>query len=429
MNFLRLLFCSALAVATVAPAQEKLIVVNEGTWQADNGRLSYFEDGTVVSNKWFRDVNGTKIGDTPNDIIQINDELIAIAVNWSNIVQFIRPDGKAVAATEDIPNNRRLATDGKYVYVTSYAHECMVAGRMTDFEKGFVAKIDISTFKVVAATEVGYEPDGITYYKGKLFVVNTGGYAFQEGHDYEHTVSVVDAATMKLERDVDVEQINLYGKVSRSGRYMCISSPGDYYEVSAATIILDCQRVIDNMPDSDCFVRLPYAATYNTVGRDGTFYALGSQYSYISGDFIFNFVSINPSEVIESGGASGVEKSLPGTIAEDVEKFGSPYGIYVNPYTGYYYATDAGSYQSGGALHQWNPEGQHIGSWSLYINPGSFLALPPDGHFSGIEDVTADRADGPEIYYNLQGIASERAWSGINIVRTADGNVKKIYRK
>lgn len=78
---------------TAASAQEKLIVLNEGVWQADNGRLSYFENGTIVSNQWYRDKNGTKLGDTPNDIIQINDNLIAIALNWSNIVQFMTPRG------------------------------------------------------------------------------------------------------------------------------------------------------------------------------------------------------------------------------------------------------------------------------------------------------------------------------------------------
>ena len=106
-------------------AQERIIVLNEGMWQADNGRLTYFENGQVVSNQWFRDRNGYKLGDTPNDIIRISDNLYAIAVNWSNIIQFITADGRAVAATEDIPNNRRLCTDGEYVYVTSYGHECL----------------------------------------------------------------------------------------------------------------------------------------------------------------------------------------------------------------------------------------------------------------------------------------------------------------
>ena len=169
-----LFFCSIFACIQ---AQEKIILLNEGMWQADNGRLTYFEDGKVVSNQWFRDQNGYKLGDTPNDIIQINDNLIAITINWSNIVQFITPEGKAVAATEEIPNNRRMCTDGKYVYVTSYGHECLTTSGFKYFDKGFVAKIDISNYQTVAACEVGYEPEGIALYDGRLFVANTGGYA------------------------------------------------------------------------------------------------------------------------------------------------------------------------------------------------------------------------------------------------------------
>ena len=39
-------------------AQERIILLNEGMWQADNGRITYFENGQVVSNQWFRDRNG-----------------------------------------------------------------------------------------------------------------------------------------------------------------------------------------------------------------------------------------------------------------------------------------------------------------------------------------------------------------------------------
>ena len=122
-------FLSALLLPLLSFAQERIILLNEGNWQSDNGKITYFEDGKIVSNQWFRDVNGSKLGDTPNDIIAVNDNLIAIAINWSNIVQFITPDGKAVAATEDVPNNRKLATDGDYVYISSYGHECRVGDK------------------------------------------------------------------------------------------------------------------------------------------------------------------------------------------------------------------------------------------------------------------------------------------------------------
>ncbi len=395
------IFTLILAVmANMAMAQEKIILLNEGNWQADNGRISYFENGTVMSNQWFRDMNGYKLGDTPNDIIQVKDNLIAIAINWSNIVQFITPEGRAVAATEDVPNNRKLASDGRYVYISSYGHECGTVDGMKEFTKGYVAKIDINTFKVVAATEVGYEPEGIAYYKGHLFVANTGGYAFQEDHEYETTVSILDAETMTLVRNVDTRQINLYGKMSQSGKYLCINSPGDYYDIQAAAIIFDCDKALQG--NDDCFVSLPYAATYNCTTRDGKFLAVGSRYSYYTGEYQFNYITIDPEEVMMSNGSSGVEQSLPGTVLEDIKKISMPYGIYVNPYTGYIYATDAGEFVSGGALYQWSPEGLLLGKHKVYINPAHFLALPPDGHFTGIEDVTStEQEDG--YMYDLHG--------------------------
>lgn len=385
-------------------AQEKLIILNEGLWQADNGKVTYFEDRGVVSNEWFRENNGYKLGDTPNDIIQVNDNLIAMAVNWSNIVQFITPQGKAVAATEDVPNNRKLASDGRFVYVTSYGHEVGINGQYKEFEKGFVAKIDVNTFKVTDAVEVGYEPEGIALYEGCLFVANTGGYAFQENHDYETTVSVIDAETMTVLRTVDTGQINLYGKLSQSGQYLCLNSPGDYYETQASTIIFDCKAAIEGKPDEDCYYPIEYAATFNTVDPDGRFYAVGSRYSYYTGEYEFNYIRVNPEELFESGGSDGIDEEFPGTVLDDIKGMSMPYGLYINPYTGYIYATDAASFTAAGKLYQWSPEGELLGTYKVYINPAHFLALPPDGHYesSGISEIYTGIHN--NMIYNLQGM-------------------------
>ena len=419
-------FLSALLLPLLSFAQERIILLNEGNWQSDNGKITYFEDGKIVSNQWFRDVNGSKLGDTPNDIIAVNDNLIAIAINWSNIVQFITPDGKAVAATEDVPNNRKLATDGDYVYISSYGHECRVGDKYEEFTKGFVAKIDATTFKVIAAVEVGYEPEGIAYYDGRLFVANTGGYAFQESHEYETTVSVIDAATMKVERTVDTGQINLYGKMSQSGKYLCINSPGNYYEVPAAAIILDCEAVIAGKPDKECFVSLPYAATYSCVTTDGRFYAIGSRYSYLTGDYTFNYISIDPEIAMLTEGLDGIYEDFPGTVLADIKKIGMPYGLYVNPYTGYIYATDAAGFVEGGTLYQWSPEGKLLGKHGVYINPAHFLALKPDNYTGGINDVIADPADSASPLYNLQGIRISSPTPGQIYIRNGK---KYIYKQ
>lgn len=411
-------------IALSAFAKERIILVNEGMWQTDNGRLTYFEDGKVVSNQWFRDINGKKLGDTPNDIIRVNDNLIAIALNWSNIIQFITPDGKAAGATEDVPNNRKLATDGEYVYVTSYAHEVKIEGAPVKFTKGYVAKIDVETLKVVDAVEVGYEPEGIAYYKGHLFVANSGGYAFQEGHNYESIVSVIDASAMEVVRTVDTEQINLYSKMSQSGPFLCINSPGDYYEVSAASIIFDCDAALEGLPDEECFVSLPYAATANCTDMDGNFMAVGSRYSYITGEYKYNYCIINPQEVLESGGEEGVKMDFPGTVKRDIAAMTMPYSIFVNPYTGYIYATDSGEYTGAGALYQWSPQGEFLGKFKTYINPAHFLALPetPNSDTTGIGAIESETL--PDTLHDLFGRAVNHPVKGNIYIRN---HTKIIY--
>lgn len=338
---------------------ENLIVCNEGNWQSDNGQLSYY-DGTagVLTNKWFRQVNGSKLGDTPNDIIQVNDTLIAIAVNWSNIIQYIHPDGTACGATENVPNNRRMCADGNYLYITSYAHKC---GNQT-FEKGYVAKIDVKTKQVVATCEVGWEPEGVRLYEGKLYVANTGGYAFSENHAYETTVQVVDAETMKSIKTIDTGCINLYGEMSQAGQYLCINSCGDYYDVKPKTVIVDCKT--DEVKTFD------FPVTYNST--DGNvFYTVGSDFSYNTGEYVYSIKTINPkTQEVKDG-------IFCEAITQKIKEITSPYELYISPYTQNVYFTDAGSYASAGYLYGYTKEGEELFvKQKVYINPAHILALP-----------------------------------------------------
>lgn len=338
---------------------ENLIICNEGNWQSDNGQLSYY-DGTagVLTNKWFRQVNGSKLGDTPNDIVQVNDTLIAIAVNWSNIIQYIHPDGTACGATENVPNNRRMCADGNYLYITSYAHKC---GNQT-FEKGYVAKIDVKTRQVVATCEVGWEPEGVRLYEGKLYVANTGGYAFSENHAYETTVQVVDAETMKSVKTIDTGCINLYGEMSQAGQYLCINSCGDYYDVKPKTVIVDCK--------TDKVSTFDFPCTYNTT--DGKlFYTVGSEFSYNTGAYVYQIKTINP-ETKEVKDGIFCE-----AITQKIKEITSPYELYISPYTQNVYFTDAGSYASAGYLYGYTKEGEELFvKQKVYINPAHILALP-----------------------------------------------------
>jgi hypothetical protein len=267
---------------------------------------------------------------------------------------------------------------------------------------------------------VGYEPEGIAYYKGYLFVANSGGYAASESHDYETTVSIIKADTMEKVRDVDTHQINMYGDMSISGKYLCINSPGDYYYVSAATIIFDCDLALSG--SDDCFVKLDKASSYNCTATDGQFYAIGSRYSYITSKYTFDYITIDPKEAMDSEGYAGVTESLPGTVMSDIQSMEMPYSIYVNPYTGYIYATDAASFVEGGQLYQWSPSGTLLGKYNVYINPGHLLALPPNGEFNGVDEIIQSDEPKNDIIYNMQGMRIQNPIKGEMYIK----NGKKI---
>lgn len=334
--------------------EDKLIIVCEGLWGMDNSCLAYI-DGGVLTDKWFREMNpGMRLGDTGNDIIQVNDTLIAISVNWSNIIQYIRPDGRAITATEDLPNNRKLATDGeRYVYCTSYARH------------GYVAKIDMITKQIVDSCRTGYEPEGLAYYDGKLFVANTGGYSFQEkDHGYETTVSVIDAETMQELKRIDTGCKNLYGKVSQCGRYLCINSAGDYYNVKPRTVVLNME--------SEEFRVYDFPATYNCT-YNNKFYAIGSAYSYTTGKYEYSVHTISLPSLESSVGLEGYD-----VVADSLlQAMQSPYGIYISPYTGNMYVSDARSYATNGIVYE-IPRGEGVKRKHNLrgVNPAHFLALP-----------------------------------------------------
>lgn len=338
-------------VETPTKTSDKLLVLCEGLWGLDNSTISLIDNGEVT-NCWFQKNNSKMhLGDTGNDIIMVNDTLIAVSVNWSNIIQYMYPDGRAITATENIPNNRRLATDGEnYLYCTSYA------------DNGYVAKIDIRTKEIVDTCHVGYEPEGIVYFDGRLFVANTGGYAPQTGHPYESTVSVVDAQTMKELKRIDTGCINLYGAMARSGQFLCINSAGDNYDVAPRCVVM-------NMASEE-FQVFDFPATY-ACAYGNEFYLLGSSYSYATGNYNISAHVIElPSMRVEQG------LGRYSGVMTEIDKMQSPYGIFISPYSAHMYVTDARGNVTNGRVYEFSASGELLNKYLLEgINPGKILFM------------------------------------------------------
>lgn len=62
---------------------------------------------------------------------------------------------------------------------------------------------------------------------------------------------------------------------------------------------------------------------------------------------------------------------------EVIQQMQSPYGIYISPYSGHLYVSDARSYATNGYVFEFDRQGNQLNKYYLDgLNPAHFLALP-----------------------------------------------------
>lgn len=230
----------AVDVSFLSTSAQKLFVLNEGGMGSNNATLDFlrFSDGKYITGA-FKKMNpetAAGLGDVGNDIA-IHGEEAWIVVNNSGIVEVISAYEETEIAAIKVPTPRNIAFDNTYAYVTSWAGAYVTYGAdysVADSKnpKGQVYRINLGTKKVEGSVEVGYQPEGIACYNGKLYVANSGGIASQlpPTYSYDNTVSVIDAATFKVEKNVEV-QVNLKNVYSDGKGKIYVTSLGNYYDV------------------------------------------------------------------------------------------------------------------------------------------------------------------------------------------------------
>ena len=226
----------------------KVFVLNEGQMGSNNATLDVLRltDGQYITDV-FKKMNpsaGAGLGDVGNDIAIIGDE-VWIIVNNSGIVEVLSAENEKEIAAIKVPTPRRIAFDDKYAYVTSWA------GAYAKWEKdengnsnlvgsanpkGQVYKIDLKSKKVIGSVEVGYQPEGLVCFEGKLYVANSGGISYQLPPDYAYdkTLSVIDTETFTVTNSVEVA-INLKDVyVNTNAKVLYVTSQGDYRSTHSA---------------------------------------------------------------------------------------------------------------------------------------------------------------------------------------------------
>lgn len=336
-------------------------LLNEGNMGSNKATLDFYDFATGIYTRNIyaeRNPNVPKeMGDVGNDIGIYNNKLWAV-INVSNKIEVMDAQTTLRIGQIEIPNCRFIKFHKGYAYVTSYAGPVVID---PDYEQlGFVAKINTVTLEVVDRCLVGFQPDELEISVDKIYVANSGGYMGAGNSDgYERTVSVIDIATFKEEKRIDVAY-NLERIKADSRGNLWVSSRGDYKGLPARLYFLDREK--EMITDT-----IDIAATNYWIDND-LLYVYGTEFSYInnSWNISYSIVDTKSREIIS-------RNIITDGTDKEIEK---PYGIMVHPETKDIFITDAGNYVTPGVIYCFDKEGRK--KWNVVTGniPGHFALLP-----------------------------------------------------
>jgi DNA-binding beta-propeller fold protein YncE len=336
-------------------------LLNEGNMGSNKSTLDYLDFTTgKYQRNIYAAINPTvpkELGDVGNDIAVYGNRLYAV-INASNKVEVMDAKTAKRIGQIEIPNCRYIKFDKGFAYITSYAGPIEINPNYA--QKGYVAKVDTATFIIADKCIVGYQPDALEITNGKIYVANSGGYMGAGNTEkYERTVSVIDLATFKEEKRIDVAY-NLHHVIADKRGDLWVTSRGDYKQLPSRLYFIDKaqQKVTDT---------LPIAVSDYYLDGD-SLYVYSTEWSYVTYSNVISYGIINTrtKKVITTAFITdGTDKEIE-----------IPYGIMVHPVTKDIYVTDAGNYVSPGLLYCFGKDGKK--KWSVRTGdiPAHFALLP-----------------------------------------------------
>ena len=191
------------------------IILNNGNWGSNDASLTIYDpaERTVAAGQ-FLAANGQRLGDLGQDIIVLGDE-IYIAMNGSRVIFVTDMDLKLKKAImADIEGvgmaPRCLASANGKVYVT--------------YHEGFLGEITPGSY-ALRTTATGSCPEGICIRGGKAYVANSG-------YGSGNTVSVIDLASFREEKKIEVHPNPQSVAADKDGRTLYVCSWDAYDPVT-----------------------------------------------------------------------------------------------------------------------------------------------------------------------------------------------------
>ncbi len=313
---------------TLITSPNGVYILNEGTWGASTGSLSYYNpDRSEMYDHVFQSANdGEELGDVAQSMI-FQDGQGFIVVNGSEKIEVI-----------DLATQQRVQT----MYLDSGfspRHLLMydsTTAYLTSLYTASVAVIDRLTYTISNTIPVGNNPEELVLANGKIYVANSGFGA-------EHTISVIDPSTNSVLYDIDVADNPVNLAVAENGQ-IWVNCWGQYSQTDGVLMLIDPS--IDTVIDS--------------LVVDGNTSRLA-----LSGDGTGYFIS-------ERGVASF--STTTHQLIQDPFIAGSFYAVGVDPVSGDVFVSDAKDYVSRGDVYVYDNTGElKAGPFSAGIIPTQFV--------------------------------------------------------
>jgi len=318
-------------------------LLNQGNMGSNKCTLDYYDYATGLYTKNIYAMRnpdfGPELGDVGNDMAIYGDHLWVV-VNGSNLVEVIDLRTGRHVRQIPIPNCRSIVFKDQYAYVSSYAGPMELD---PNYRLGYVARIDASSFEVVATCTVGYQPEEMAIVGDFLYVANSGIYRVP---DYDHSVSVVNLHLFQEVQKIDVAP-NLHRMKADAYGNIWVSSRGDYYDIPSMTFVISTENnavvdALDNLPCSDMVLcgdsLYVYSNTLNYFTRDS--------------DVNYAIVDVKTHQVVSSDFITdGTDQQIQ-----------NPNGIAVNPQTHEIFVTDARDEFTPGKVYCFSSQGEF--KWS-----------------------------------------------------------------
>lgn len=231
---------------------KKIFLLNEGGMGSNNATLDFLRvsDAQYITGA-FKKMNPSVsggLGDVGNDIAVCGDELWMV-INNSGIVEVVSARDETEIAAIPVATPRNIAFDENYAYVTSWAGSYVTYGAdysVSDSKnvKGRVYRINLSSKQVEGSVEVGYQPEGIACYDGRLYVANSGGIASQlpPSYAYDNTLSIIDTDSFRVEKSLEV-QVNLKNVYADGKGRIYVTTLGNYFDIHSGLYCLQGETV------------------------------------------------------------------------------------------------------------------------------------------------------------------------------------------